>query len=278
MGLFNSMLKEDSNYIDSDYKIVDKNSELIKKLLPSSLNYRYQSYLNWILINNKPYFCKKFNLNDFIGEELCDFFDLASAHYDLAQIRGGIKTISESFIDQNSEYYTLKDLYKYFKKLDGKKYNIYNLESLINVLSLYYDKNCLNLLLSDLFKMASIDYYMRETDRYFNNYMFKITNNNASIAPLYDFGDSFSFKNGQYVNYCYPYCYNNELFSNHLMSEFINKYSLLKEYMIKTLDIDLMGLIEEICAKYNLNFNSEAQKIYKEEASLARDRIKKLVK
>ena len=63
--------------------------------------------------------------------------------------------------------------------------------------------------------MAAVDYYMKQRDRLYNNYMFEVNNNHISLAPLYDYGESFSFSDGDYLGSSYllniEYCYDNEL-------------------------------------------------------------------
>lgn len=282
MNKFNKMINSNTKYHDFNYHILSKEEIISSQILPSNIIKSNSRYLNWLSNEGQLYYFKHFNLNDFIGEQLCKILNLECAEYDLAMVKGGIQTISKNFIDNDFEYYNIKNIHMYFNKISSKEKHVYTLEMFLKTLiDLGFKKDIIDKLIDNLLKMSAIDYFSRQTDRYFNNYMFKIRDFDISLAPVYDFGESFSFNGGSYMEYGFNYGYNNELlnisWSNFFYNELIKKYPNLRLYLEKMYYINLKEIILNICRKYNLDIDDDLMDIYAHEENISKMRIKELI-
>ena len=124
---------------------------------------------------------------------------------------------------------------------------------------------------------------MKQRDRLYNKYMFEVENNQISLAPLYDYGNGFNFADSDYLYYdClmgFEYQYFNELvpINVYVFDFLVQQYPQLKEYLNSLTKVDLLGLIKDICNRYNLVLTNELEQIYKEEENDSKIRIKSLL-
>lgn len=149
---------------------------------------------NWILFDGSWCYIKNIRnnycfFNELLGVIIAKYFNLDSISYKIVLIKNGhskyIDLISKSLIENNSKYF-------YSPELNLKPYeNLYKFnKSIYEQLSKYKNsevaiKKLKSLIISDL--------YSNQTDRNFENLLFKIKDNHIDLAPLYDFELSFAF-------------------------------------------------------------------------------------
>lgn len=278
MKIFEKMLSDKTRCIDTNYVLIDKSVSY--ELNPFNFYCKSGSrYYDWLSINGEYYHYKEFNLNDFIGVELCKKIGINSCNYELIKIDGNIYTISKSFKEKGILYSNSRLLNNNIYSITNEHVSIYSFNGLIRELKrLNYDENIINLLIHDIIKMSILDYYSRETDRVSNNYLFELKDKNIKLSPLFDFGESFGFHKGFYEKHGIDCIYSTNDYINfscnsYEYNKYAHEYNYLIEYTKLLRSINLMEIINNICKKYNLILYKELEDIYKYEESMSKKRL-----
>ena len=133
MDTFRGMITDNTKCKELNYHLLTHEDVIKLNIVPNNIVQDHSArYLNWIEYNGKLYHHKMFDLNDFIGSNLCKVINLRSAKYDLAMVKGYIQTISESFIEENKKYYNLKNIIGAYKR--GISYANVNLRDFVTFL------------------------------------------------------------------------------------------------------------------------------------------------
>ena len=203
-------------------------------------------------------YIKEFNHAEFIGEQLCLIKNIKCAHYFLVGLGLFNLNYSEKYGNISDKNYQIK-LASYNFKEDDKKYFILNgcnitseNSKLDEVLNLAVDDLNREELIDEIINMFSLDIFMGQQDRFYNNIMFEIRRDGSvHLAPLYDF--EVSLKN----SYLDPkYVYKNDLISFKSVSDlkkFISMYPNFKDELKSYLDINLVRNAKYAYELRNLN-------------------------
>ena len=93
-----------------------------------------------------------------------------------------------------------------------------------------------------------------------------------SMAPLFDYSDSFYSKFSVYQNEIMDLKMVKESFQKDMMN-----YPKIYEYLKKMQEVDLIFLLSEFASKYNLNLTDEIKYYYAKEEERSKELIKKIM-
>lgn len=209
---------------------------------------------NWFKYDGSLYYLKYISdLNEFIGEYLAKYLKLKSAHYMPVKRNGSIFVASRNFRFMDCDYLNYYELPKDIDILEDIEFSDIR---------------------SSLFKMFSLDIYMRQRDRSYVNFMFlKDTTGKLSLAPVYDYSYSFSTSNYKvYDNSIMDIPMNREK-----VAEICNKYPELYDYLIQISSVDMEDILRKICSRYDLELKDEVKTHYLEEDEISKKMLKKVL-
>lgn len=199
--------------------------------------------------NQTKIFWKDFNHAEFIGEELCAIHNIRCAHYFIVGLGGfDLKKISY-YGDINPNEYEFKIAANDFRRPNRVYYYLrqYKIDKHFNkfekMLEKTKDDSNKAKLCKEMLQLLALDIYMGQVDRYDENIMFEVKQDNSiRLAPLYDFERSLK------QNYLgYETIYESELYSFpniEACKNFIEKYPLFRDILSSYLTIDLKEVIE----------------------------------
>ncbi|MBR1376878.1 MAG: hypothetical protein IJ565_03590 [Bacilli bacterium] len=211
---------------------------------------------NWYKLNGKWCFYKQMDslsiVNQFLGEKVSNYFDLPSAHYQLAKKDNKYGVVTPNFCEKNTTYKTLKD----YKIKYPKDFDIFKL-----LIDLCSNEDEYNRLLNDIKKIMIRDLYTWEYDRTNHNLMFK-EKSGIEVAPLYDYEKSFN------ANYLCPYIYSSVLGTFDLKEkdtqEFIRNDEMFQSLLNKLMDIDIIEMLSEIEMENDIALDEKLKDNYKD--------------
>lgn len=236
--------------------------------------FTYDRSRNWIKINGKWFFIKKKLaelefINELLGQTISLHFNLDTVNYQIARIN--FKThyeyrlISENFFDKNYQYFT----FEYLRILDEKE-NINDiLKHLKQICQLNQDTNYF--LLIDIIKMSIRDLYAGYIDRHSLNFFFKKKEKIISLAPLFDYENSFIGTPKLYENSLLIINSNNK----HTLN-LIQNNNIFQEYIEKSLDINMQQLLTITQEKNEIKIPFYLQDFFLKEDKKSKEIIKKL--
>lgn len=257
---------------------VDKFNVIAKKIseetgVPQDLIYTapYFFFINhWHKIDGEWFFYKSNGsnfhfINELLGEVITNFFGLDTIHYKIAKLnvegnKGEYGLISKNFCEIGNTYKTVWD-YGFAPRKD-----LCVLENIRNICQ--SEKEYL-LLLEDLKKFFIRDFYVSQSDRTGNNFLFKITSDGIRLAPLYDYEYSFeSIK---------PHIYRNQIaqvnITNSETQSLFRKDLKFQELLYLIMRADMQSFINEVEDKHKILVPSEYKELYKKHDT----KIKRLV-
>ena len=249
------------NLITNNTKIIElkRNIESVRKISHSvGINKDICQYWNnWYTSGNKWYYFKYFPyaesnyinyklINELIGEYLANYLNVDVVHYEIGRFKDTYGLVSENFIKKGSKYYFLEDIdipkdYTSTNNLLLLKNRCKNIEN--------YNK-----LINEIFKLVAIDIYMNQADRNDSNFQFRKEKGSISLAPLYDFEESFyePFKDE----------YKSILLGIDIYD--IKKYLELKKLINKLLDLNIKDILYKIECDKNILIPKENKEYYED--------------
>ena len=227
----------------------------------------YNRMDNPIPYKDKPFFFKDIEsldkyFNELLGSLLAPKFDLKTVKYSLDCIELPNDTIygliSPSFL-RNKKYVLSDEIIGTRKVPNG----ISNLES---ITTFFKHNEDYERFILELLKMTVLDFYMNQIDRVKENFHIIEEKNKLSLAPLYDYSESFnSIYDDSTYDYAFYYPINrgskSYIYANAIMKlEFpsqelytlFERYPLFKSYFERILDIDMEELLNKIRKKYDI--------------------------
>ena len=223
---------------------------------------------NPLSIDGNPFYFKDIEsldkyFNELLGSLLASKFDLKTVKYKLACIRlddislYGI--ISPSMFIPNKKYVMADSII-------GNKKIPTGLENLDKIAAFFKNDKELERFILELLKMAVLDFYMNQIDRVKENFYIIKNPHSLSLAPLYDYSESFNSIYDEYgIDYTFNYPINRHsstyVYGNAIMKlkfpsddlyRLFNQFPLFKEYFKRILDIDMNELLNLIRKKYDL--------------------------
>lgn len=226
-----------------------------------------------ITCHGKNVYQKPFNLNEMIGEYLAKKHHIKTAEYFIYYNipRKSYSIASTDFKEEKKNYYTLESLPILYR-------DDYALDDIIEK-----QKELLNSILS----MVALDYYMLQQDRNTSNYLFEQWENGTfSIAPLYDYSDSFDAVS--YYHYDrvvdkedFYHFYDNGLVTLTAREDFdkmFEKYPTLKEKLKEMTNTDLLAVIADIEHDFSINIGEDAKENYKKDEEISQKILRKVLK
>lgn len=212
---------------------------------------KYEEHMlkNWFKYDGCFYYLKYTDsLNELIGERIAKKINLRSASY-IPVLKDGCVLIAS----------------RNFKKMNCKYLNVEELEKKLNIFELLDDSKY-SIIRNQLFKLFSLDIFMRQKDRSIPNLLFEVnTENNLSLAPIFDYSNAFNGFN--YDKYDNPI---KDIYLDKIkFDKLMNEYPELYKYIKNISKIDLEQIILEICDEFDLTLIDSVRDYYltKEEQS-----------
>lgn len=159
------------------------------------LNIKGRKQKFWLQKGDKKYLFKQGASNyeiwaELIAEEIGKQCGLNMAHYDLGIYHNQLGLISESFLKSNEKIYSGDVLIKASKEISKENNEAYvyddSVESMINILSNFYNFSLSNDIFLKLSKLWLFDGIIMESDRNSTNWGFISKGNELDLAPIYD--------------------------------------------------------------------------------------------
>ena len=231
--------------------------------LDSIKKYDYQGNL-YFLYENNIYYPKEVNLNEFIGEELANKMSLSTVSYKLFKnIYGEIFIASRNFRKSNYTYYHPSDFEEQFP--------IYN--HLESWKSICQDKENYFFFLEAIFKLFSIDIYMKQNDRWNSNIQIEKSDTGyVNLAPVYDYSEA-----SWYDSICYPNTLHS-FYNEYDYEVFFNKYPNFLEFLKTIKKVEMSKIIENIQASKNIVIDSQIKDIYLRREEESQKKLEKIIK
>jgi len=205
-----------NKYINEKHNIDNYNLDYLGDLKIIRPEFGSSSTAFWFEYNNFNVLFKEVETQkaylELILEEFIKNIGLNSAHYDLAQIDSLSGVISYDFKKEDYKYITMdKILNKYYEEVimgNEEKYDfpemkdsidvvthLNNLEDVWSALEHYFhDRNdkevIIRNIIKDIIKLFVFDILTLQSDRDAQNYMIQYNDNDASLAPIYDYSES----------------------------------------------------------------------------------------
>lgn len=219
---------------------------------------------HWVNIDGTWYYFKDFNLyydpakhflNELIGEVLANVLELSTIHYNIGHmsLEDGSKDyvlLSESFREKG---------YKYLLPSQVFYRNCINLSNLELIRNNCETNGKYRELVSQLLKMIAIDVYMNQEDRTTNNLLFKKKGGIITLAPLYDYEESFNESTNNK-----PFKYKTPILGLDLSdTSEIDKFPELKELFSMFLSLDIEKLLDYVSDKHKIDIPERKRKEYR---------------
>lgn len=210
------------------------------------------------------YYPKTTNLNELIGEELANQINLNTVSYKLFEdVNGEIFIASKSFIKPTCIYYNPLDFEKHFQ--------IYN--HLENWELICKDKENYECFLESIFKLFSIDIYMKQNDRWNSNIQIeKYDTGYVDLAPIYDYSESMWYESSCYHNTFHSFSHEWEY------GIFFNRYPKLLETLKKIKKVEMQKVLENIEFQKDIVINTEIKDIYLRREEISQKKLEKIIK
>lgn len=141
------------------------------------------------IYDNKKYYYKsnksvKNVYYELIAEELSKDYGINNAHYDLATYMDDIGVISENFIEEGVNYFTIEELLKDYCLEDYNSNNLKYIELCLKFK--YQDREIVSKLMEQLINIFIFDVLIGNSDRHSQNLMIIENGNDISFSKLYD--------------------------------------------------------------------------------------------
>lgn len=233
----------DTAYEQKDYLNISQNEK--------------QMLENWIKFDGCFYFLKHAsNLNELIGEAIAKKIKLRTAHYMPVLKDGFVLLASRNFRKMNCRYLNVDELKSTMKIndiLDNPKYDMIQ---------------------EQLFKLFSLDIYMRQTDRTIPNLLFEIdTKDNLLLAPTFDYSNAFyNLEYKKYNNPILEICMDKKT-----IDMIMNKYPDLYKYIKNISLLDLQQILVDICDEHDLKLLGSVKDYYLMEDEKSKKMLKKIL-
>lgn len=221
------------------------------------INSQYNLVNNWTQINSKWYFIKhdldyKGIINELLGVEITNHFGLKSANNIMAKIKNTNELViaSENCFEKNKNYYSYNDL-------NIKKGCLEQI--LINIKNFCISNNDPSYqLLNEIIKMTIRDLYCGDNDRHSKNFFIEKNDNKYSLAPLFDYDQSFKCKNLlTHENVILKIYLNNKN-----DKDIINNNIFFQESLTKLEEIDMNILLNTIENKHGIKISDTVKNYY----------------
>lgn len=216
-------------------------------------------------VGDNQFECKYFYknqklLNEFIGERLAKKLKLETAHYTPCIVNNNVMVKTKNFKKYDYDYMNPDSVLKKHSPV-----------SEMDDLERYVDDKCID----DILKLFALDIYMRQEDRCFVNILFKKNryDNIISLAPIYDYSESFINTLGAKYNIYFNALFDVVLRKETIKTSFI-KYPKFYDYLEKLSKIDLEEIIVGFCDDYDLISPKEVIDYYKKEEEKSKTLIK----
>lgn len=136
-----------------------------------------------IKYNNNIYYMKKIDnseklYNELIAEEVAHDFNIKCAHIDLGIYNGNYYCLSEQIYNNNDKFIPMQ------KMMDEHDNNLTYIWNLLE--DEYSDRKLIAKLMDDIVNIFLFDVLIANYDRHVGNYGLIISNNNVSVAPIFD--------------------------------------------------------------------------------------------
>ncbi len=268
LELYDRLLDVNSNDLEVDYYInsLSKSTGINKRCL-----YLYNG--NWYYKNGLVYFFKDLPpleaLNEIIGEYISNYFDLKTVNYSLAKV---IHSNSEPSLGITSlNFCNPKYSYKSVHDLGFNTYPLMPFLSNLEIFNKYFKENNTNKdFILSLKKLFVRDFFTGENDRRGDNLLFEVGSNSISLAPLFDYEWSFSYKSDYYS-------YDNSLavmdITDKRTLEYLKNDKEFQELFSKLLTINLSKMFKEIEKNFEILIPNSSKSFYLEQE----ERVKELV-
>lgn len=248
---------------------------------------------NPLTIDGKPCFFKDIEsldkyYNEILGSLLAPKFDLKTIKYKLMCIKLKDEEIfglvSPSLFLPNKRYVMADSII-------GNKKIPMGLENMDTIEKFFKDDKELEHFILELLKMAVLDFYMNQIDRVKENFYIIKNPHSLSLAPLFDYSESFNSIYEEFqVDYTfnYPrnrfsssYIYGNAImkieFPSEELYELFRKYPTFKEYFKRILNVDMNELLNTIKHKYDITAPKSLREHYIEYDKEKKEFVKNLI-
>ena len=169
-------------------------AEYISDITNIPYQYIINRIKNWYLINNQYYYFKPMKdahhfINEFIGEKISEYFDLDTAHYQVAELYDQYNNTKYGVISKNfcKPEYSYKSLADYIAESDELSFFSNNLSIIDNIKCICKSDEEYYKLRNKLKAMFIRNYYNVSSDGNSYNIMLKKDNKGIQLAELYDY-------------------------------------------------------------------------------------------
>lgn len=224
--------------------------------------YPFRDYVdNWYKFDNEWYYFKRFNtnskfFNELLGELVSKYFDLDTVEYKLTKAITPIETeygiSSKNFCDKKSFCLTCLD-FDFSKKVN----DLLSLSNLEKLKEYTKDEENYKKLLIKLKAFLIRDLYTSQMDRAYMNFLFKENKGEISLAPLFDYEDSFGTPHTYYRNQIVLLSLESE------ETKKVLKDSTFQSLLNKMMLIDIKKLIEELEDRHKIVMPEDYKDYYK---------------
>ncbi|MBE6147410.1 MAG: hypothetical protein E7168_03655 [Firmicutes bacterium] len=225
----------------------------------------------------KRIYTKNFSIEELIGEIICQEMNIKSVHFEfLESKKNGIVLASRDFYKDNYSYrYPLDMVYD---TLGEEEFDLLDDELMIDYLD-FFKNLCIsqeneNFLLQQIFKMFSVDTYMRQEDRVNCNVQLEIDNctNWIQLAPLYDLECSFRKHNSEFI-YRNPFC-------GLEIDKYKDSFSLYPEFKVQLENVQKLNM-DELLRKvehfFQINIPKQTYNYFYEEEETSQKLLSKIL-
>lgn len=254
--------EENFEFYDNLAKEMSEEMGVPKDLLINGIKFHFIDH--WHNIDGKWYFFKSDGfdfhfINELLGEVISEYFELDTAHYNVAKLIVGnneprIGVVSENFCSPD---------YKYTRIFDYSNLYAGDIEYLESLRDICSSDEEFKLLYYDFKKFMIRDFYASQGDRSGNNFLFKEKKDGSEgkrLATLYDYENGFEM---------YPRnLLHNALISQNMEKEYLRKYfkrdSEYQEVLSKIRDADMNKMLTEVEERHGILIPSDMKKVYVE--------------
>ena len=233
---------------------------------------------NWYKIDDNWYYYKKTGdeglINELLGEIISEYFGLDTIHYEIASLineNGTYSTgvLSKNFCKKDRVYKTIED-YERTKKIKFSSTD--DLSIAISKIKKICHSNENSTILEEQIKRLFIrDFYTTEIDRGTTNLLFSENSTNISLAPLYDYEESFTPDEDlmkKYIN-CIGMIDINDIGSNN----FLKNDRTCQELLNMLMNINIDTLLTKVEENHNIQILEGPKRFYQSHSN----KIKQLV-
>lgn len=217
-----------------------------------------KTYNDWYVIDNELYFFKPYRkFTELFMQELIEEYDLRHVTYRLAYSDDTLGVISKNFKDPNNKYYDY-DTYFIRNGIEVPR----DIERLSSAFDKLLDKDNKKKIMEEFLKLTVFDWFSGQIDRGDTNLIIEKRDNGTFLAPIFDNGCSLEIYNTEYNSSFenldfsprYEYCKEEEY-----ILYLLTKYKTLRDYLSKSLDIDIRKILRRTLEKYKLELSKEDQ-------------------